>query len=267
MLSIRPGRDKDAAGFIRLIGDCWAEYPGCVMDVDGEARDLRALATHFATLGGRLWAAERDGAIVGMVATYPAVEAWQIARMYVAAAERGTGLARRLLALAEDHARSAGAHRMVLWSDTRFLRAHAFYEKQGYVRTGGLMALNDLSRSIEAGYAKPLTGLVVQALDVAAAESAESLLADILVACVDEGASVSFLPPLQRDQAAEYWRGVSRAVASGRTVLLAAWREGVLAGAAPCRSAWTRRRTSRTGPRSACCWWPPKPGAAVWRAR
>jgi hypothetical protein len=42
---IRPGRDSDAAGFIALIGACWAEYPGCVLDVDGELPELRALAT------------------------------------------------------------------------------------------------------------------------------------------------------------------------------------------------------------------------------
>ena len=45
MTSIRPGRDEDASGFIRLIGDAWAEYPNCVLDVDGEVPELRALAT------------------------------------------------------------------------------------------------------------------------------------------------------------------------------------------------------------------------------
>ncbi|MBX6374229.1 MAG: GNAT family N-acetyltransferase, partial [Acetobacteraceae bacterium] len=55
---LRPGRDDDAEGFIALIGACWAEYPGCVLDVDGEVPELRALATHFARQGGALWAAE-----------------------------------------------------------------------------------------------------------------------------------------------------------------------------------------------------------------
>ncbi len=227
---IRPGRDDDAAGFIALIGACWAEYPGCVLDVDGEAPELRALATHFTQRGGAVWAAERDGAVVGMIAVDPAAEAWQLSRFYVAAPERGTGLAQRLLALAEDHARMAGAGRMMLWTDTRFLRAHAFYETHGYVRSGALQALGGRSNTIEARFEKPLVGLVVQALDVAAAESAERRLAAILVACVDAGASVSFLPPLPRPRAAEVWRGVTRSVASGGTLLLAAWRDGVLAG-------------------------------------
>ena len=45
--AIRAGRDEDAGGFIALIGAAWAEYPGCVLDVDGELPELRALATYF----------------------------------------------------------------------------------------------------------------------------------------------------------------------------------------------------------------------------
>ncbi|GGG22436.1 hypothetical protein GCM10010964_08270 [Caldovatus sediminis] len=170
---LRPGRDADAAGFIALIGACWAEYPGCVLDVDGEVPELRALATHFAGRGGALWAAERDGRVVGMVGAHPLPgdDAWEICRMYVAAEERGTGLARRLLDAAEAQARAAGARRLVLWSDTRFGRAHRFYEKRGYVRAGPIRVLGDLSNSLEFGYAKPACGLAVEVLDAAAASS------------------------------------------------------------------------------------------------
>jgi len=55
-------------------------------------------------------------------------------------------------------------------------------------------------------------------------------LADILVACVDAGASVSFLAPLALDQARAYMRGVAQQVAAGQCVLLGAWSRGVLAG-------------------------------------
>ena len=227
---IRPGRDADAAGFIALIGACWAEYPGVVLDVDAELPEVRTLATHIAGLGGALWTAEQGGEVVGMVATHPADDGWRLSRMYVAAGQRGSGLARDLLRRAEDHARAAGAARMALWSDVLFTRAHAFYEKHGYVRRGGLRALRDLSNTIEAGYAKPLAGLAVEPLDIAAAESAERALATVLQDCVDGGASVSFLRPLARDRALAYWRGVTRSVGQGDTVLLAAWLDGALAG-------------------------------------
>ena len=140
--AIRAGRDEDAEGFISLIGTAWSEFPGCVLDVDAEMPELRALASHFQEAGGALWAAELDGRLVGMVATRPLREdqAYEICRMYVAQECRGIGLAKRLLSLAEGHARDAGAARMVLWTDTRFEAAHRFYEKHGYVRQGAIRA-------------------------------------------------------------------------------------------------------------------------------
>lgn len=230
---IRTGRDADAAGFIALIGACWAEYPGCVMDVDGEVPELRALASYFAGQGGALWAAERDGQVIGMVGTRPIEDdAWEICRMYLATAERGGGLAQRLLDTAEAHAKAAGAARLVLWSDTRFDRAHRFYEKQSYLRQGAIRALGDLSNSLEYRYTKPARGLVVEALDAAAAASAERRLAEILVGCVAAGASVSFLPPLPMEVARGFWRKVAKEVATGDRVLLAAWLDGALVGTA-----------------------------------
>ena len=227
---IRPGRDADAAGFIALISACWAEYPGVVFDVDAELPEIRALATYVAGKGGALWTVEQDGQVVGMVAAHPAADAWHVSRMYVATPQRGTGLAADLLRRAEQHARAAGAVRMALWSDMLFTRAHAFYGKHGYVRHGGLRVLQDLSNTIEAGFAKPLAGLVVQTLDVAAAESAEPTLAAILRDCVHGGASVSFVPPLPQDKALAYWRTITRAVGEGRAALLGAWLDGVFVG-------------------------------------
>lgn len=152
---LRAGRDEDADGFIALIGACWAEYPGCVMDVDGEVPELRALATYIAGKRGALWVAEADGRIVGMVATYPEAPAtWAISRMYVERAHRGTGLAQRLLDTAEHHAITAGATRLALWSDTRFERAHRFYERRGYARSDGTRELHDLSNTTEFHFMK-----------------------------------------------------------------------------------------------------------------
>ncbi|MFZ4407923.1 MAG: GNAT family N-acetyltransferase [Paracraurococcus sp.] len=234
MTILRPATDADAAGFIALIGAAWGEYPNLVLDVDKEVPELRALATYFAGSGGMLWTAERDGAVVGMVGTRPlgSDQAWEICRMYVAKSERDSGLAHRLLDMAEAHARAAGAHRMVLWTDTRFDAAHHFYEKRSYVRQGAIRILDDLSKSLEFRYAKPARGLVVEALDAAAAGSAERRLSEILIACVAAGASVSFLPPLAPSVARDFWRKVAADAAAGRKLLLGAWRDGVLVGTA-----------------------------------
>jgi GNAT superfamily N-acetyltransferase len=228
---IRPGRDEDAAGFIALIQGCWAEYPGCVFDLDGEVPELRALATYFDARGGALWTAEQDERVVGMVAVAPAADrVWKLTRMYVAPGQRGGGVARSLLAGAEAHARARGATEMTLWSDTRFDRAHRFYEKHGYVRTGPILALGDKSNSIDFAYAKPLSGMVVRPLNAAGAASARGRLASILCECVDAGASVSFLPPLAREAALEFWQRIGSDVAQGKRLLFGGWLEGELVG-------------------------------------
>lgn len=248
--ALRPGRDADGPGCIRLIGAAWAEYPGCVLDVDAEAPELRRLASHFAAAGGALWVAE-DGAggLAGMVAARPlgSDRAHEICRLYVDRAARGTGLAHRLLDAAEAHAAAAGAERLVLWTDTRFAAAHAFYEKRGYVRAGSIRLLDDLSRSLEFRYAKPARGLVVEALDAAAAGSAERRLGAVLAACVEDGASVGILPPLPAPAARQHWRGVSRQVAAGERVLLVAWAEGALAGAVQLDLATPQDQPHRAG--------------------
>jgi len=228
-LSLRPGRDDDADAIIALIGACWSEYPGIVLDVDGELPELRALATWTSAKGGAFWVAEAAGAIAGTAGVLPdGAGAWRITRMYVAADQRGTGLADALLAQAESFARDAGARRLTLFSDTRFARAHRFYERHGYVRSGPLVALQDRSNTIEYGYAKPVEG--VEALDAAAAASAVRPLADILVACVDSGAAVSFMPPLARTDALAFWSRSAAAVARGERVIFAAWSDAEMAG-------------------------------------
>jgi GNAT superfamily N-acetyltransferase len=47
-------------------------------------------------------------------------------------------------------------------------------------------------------------------------------LADVLVDCVEGGASVSFMLPLPREKAVAFWRGVAEGVARGERVLLVA---------------------------------------------
>ncbi len=227
--SLRPGRDADADGFIGLIDACWSLYPGCILDVDGEEPELRALASHYASQGGALWVAERAGAVVGMIATKPLDGGtWEVCKVYVAPDLHGQGVAPTLLAQAEAHAMAAGATRLALWSDTRFDRAHRFYQKHSYVRSGPIRVLHDISNSLEFAYAKPVNGIEV--LDAAAAASAEVRLSAILRACVAEGAGVGFLPPLAPEAARRFWLDTARNVATGTHILFAGWVGGVLAG-------------------------------------
>jgi GNAT superfamily N-acetyltransferase len=56
----------------------------------------------------------------------------------------------------------------------------------------------------------------------AAGEALVEALADLLIDCVDGGASVSFMSPLTRERAVAFWRRVAEDVAAGRRALLVA---------------------------------------------
>lgn len=47
-------------------------------------------------------------------------------------------------------------------------------------------------------------------------------LSDVLIDCVDGGASVSFMHPLSRERALEFWRDVAADVSAGRRLLIVA---------------------------------------------
>ena len=49
-----------------------------------------------------------------------------------------------------------------------------------------------------------------------------AMLADVLIDCVEGGASVSFMSPLTRDRALAFWRGVAEGVSAGECALLVA---------------------------------------------
>ena len=149
--TIREARDDDSWDLIALVAACWAQYPGCVLEVHTENPDLLAPATYFAERGGRLWVAEANGHVLGCMGVYPSqdIEGWARGRrLYVAPRLRGVGLGRRFLRLVEDEARRLGVSHVELWSDTRLLHSHRLYESYGFVRREQ-RTLDDVSRSSE----------------------------------------------------------------------------------------------------------------------
>jgi GNAT superfamily N-acetyltransferase len=58
------------------------------------------------------------------------------------------------------------------------------------------------------------------ALDAAVLEGLAGELADVLLDCVEQGASVSFMWPLAREKALDFWRGVLAGVVRGERILL-----------------------------------------------
>jgi putative acetyltransferase len=156
--SLRDATDDDSWDLVALIGACWGEYPGCVMDVHGECRDLLAPATTYRQAGGWIGVlVDRCGTVVASVA-YRRLDAStaDMERLYVGRRWRRQGLAAGLVAEVEQRAARAGCSTMELWSDSRFVDAHAFYVRLGYSASGATRALGDRSATVEHHFAKAI---------------------------------------------------------------------------------------------------------------
>jgi putative acetyltransferase len=157
--SVRVAADTDAAGLIALVGSCFCEFDGCVLDTEHEMAHLHRVATHFKAVGGRAWVADGAGSVVGSVACRPATgddRGLELQMLYVLAPWRHRGLASRFVTMVEDEAVSRGATFVELWTDTRFTDAHRLYRSLGYEQLPGSRALHDLSASHEYHFIKSL---------------------------------------------------------------------------------------------------------------
>jgi len=140
-----------------LITSCYAEYPGCVLDVEHESPELKAIASYHAGKGGRFWVAEREGWVVASAGLLPADGGGiELKKLYVIDSARRSGLGGRLCELVESEAHSLGAGYVELWSDTRFKEAHRLYERRGYVRGPQTREFQDLSATVEYYFRKEL---------------------------------------------------------------------------------------------------------------
>ncbi len=136
---VRAALLADVAAIAKLQTDCWREayrgvvpqdYLDRVSDADRELRWRERLLT-----GARQIAlAEADNAVVGVVSwrtiAIQDAPALELASLYVAAAQRSSGLATTLL-----HA-AIGTRPAHLWVFEDNPRAHAFYTKQGFAFDG-----------------------------------------------------------------------------------------------------------------------------------
>ena len=159
-IDLRAARDADGPGVIAVVAAAYAEYPGCILDVETEVPELKAPASAYARRSGRFWVAESREGILGCVACLPAPEGGlepglEIEKLYVASSARRTGLGTRLLDLVEAEAAARRAGYITLWTDTRFEAAHAFYQAHGF-RRSGLRELDDASQSVEYRFRKEL---------------------------------------------------------------------------------------------------------------
>jgi putative acetyltransferase len=155
---LRDARDDDADGLIELIASVFAEYPGCVLDVDREIPQLRRIASAFRAWRGEFWVVEEAGEIIACVGYSRSgdSDAIELRKLYVRREHRRNGIGRMLCERVEQAAHTLRSTRIELWSDTRFAAAHRLYEKLGYVRGAETRALHDISQTVEYYYSRSL---------------------------------------------------------------------------------------------------------------
>lgn len=153
---LRPVRDGDALAVQDLIGGCFAEYPGCVLDLAGVDSWMRAPASERAAGDGRMWVLEDGGELLASVALGADPVGLELKSLYVRAGARRRGYGAALIGLVERTGRERGAAGVALWSDTRFADAHRLYAWLGYRKQAGSRLLHDPSQTREWRFEKDL---------------------------------------------------------------------------------------------------------------
>lgn len=167
--NIRPATRFDSPGVVAVIKAVYDEY-GFTWEQDGYHADLYDLDGHYLSAGHRFYVAEIEDCIVGSAALefFPAIEGelgklspiagkrrlggcdCALNRLYVHPRARRKGVARALVETVIRDARTSGRGAMEIWSDKRFLAAHALYGRFGAVQVADRV-LDDPDQSPEWG--------------------------------------------------------------------------------------------------------------------
>lgn len=114
----------------------FAEY-GFVYEPSTEVPDLRDFDRHYEAPRGEFFIVREGSLIVGSVGVERLDDGTaELHRLYLDAHVRGRGTGRALVDAVLDWCRAQEISRLILWSDTRFDRAHRLYTRIGFRETG-----------------------------------------------------------------------------------------------------------------------------------
>lgn len=137
-LDVRPFVKADEQAVIDVIVPIQSIEFGIAITADGQP-DLRAIPTFYQSGKGGFWVATAGNDIVGTLGLKDIGNGdAALRKMFVAPDYRGRehGVALRLLEALFAHASGAGIRAVFLGTTDKFLAAHRFYEKNGFVEIG-----------------------------------------------------------------------------------------------------------------------------------
>lgn len=144
-MRLRAATNADSEPLQALISEVYAEY-GERMNLDGADKDLLDLEGEYTAKGGAFVVLDDEGRIRGSHATLPDPERAGVCgfrRLYLDPALRGESWGPDIMQWAIDWATDHGQHRVEFWSDVRFERAHRFFARFGFVKSGEVRTMTD----------------------------------------------------------------------------------------------------------------------------
>jgi N-acetylglutamate synthase-like GNAT family acetyltransferase len=149
---IREASSDDIPALQELIADIFEEYE---MDfiAEDEIPDLLNFDSYYQHQKPILLVAERDNKPMGCAALkFDDAGGVYFSRVYVKQSERGQGIGFALMVDLLEYASQHNPTSVYLWTDTRFERAHRFYQHLGFIYTGHIRPLHDVNESFEYHY-------------------------------------------------------------------------------------------------------------------
>lgn len=167
---IRPLLATDALALADCVKSVYDEY-GFTWDPNGYHADLYDLRDYVDPEKCSFWVCEEDHQIIGCggiawhsvipgrfgsVVEYegdPRIAGTEaeLTRFYVRSTARRRGIAREIVQLSLDAARDRRISAIEIWSDKRFVEAHALYQKRGATIVGERVCPGDPDESVEFG--------------------------------------------------------------------------------------------------------------------
>jgi GNAT superfamily N-acetyltransferase len=142
---VRKATPADIAGVLALYAQPELD-DGKVLPLD-EAVSLFEKFTRYPDY--TLYVAEQDGEVVGTFALlimdnlgHLGTPSGIVEDVVVAPARQGSGIGAQMMRFALEHCRKKGCYKLVLSSNAKRVRAHAFYESLGFERHGFSFRVN-----------------------------------------------------------------------------------------------------------------------------
>jgi GNAT superfamily N-acetyltransferase len=155
-VQVVPARRDDVPAVIALIGRVFAEY-GFVYDPAIEVPDLLDFHAHYEPPRGAFYVVRHEADIAGSVGIERVdADTAELHRLYLDTELRGRGLGEMLVNETIAWCRGRGISRLILWSDTRFERAHRLYTRMGFRQSGERELPDDVNKTREYRFERAL---------------------------------------------------------------------------------------------------------------